>query len=104
MGLIKAQKRAQIILKTLGGRTLSLDEDAEQRMGRRHGFAEVVVVVDGQQVTVDVGVADHHLHVGDAVDVQNELVELLKLPRLGAVHREPAEFCPVLRRQEWGGG
>lgn len=72
-------------------------------MGRRHRFAEVVVIVDGQQVAVDVGVADHHLHVGDAVDVQDELVKLLELPRLGPVHREAAEFCPVLRRQECEG-
>lgn len=79
---------------------MSLDEDPEQRVGRRHRFAEVVVVVDGQQVAVDVGVPDHHLHVGDAVDVQDELVKLLELPRLGAVHGEPAELCPVLRRQE----
>lgn len=73
-------------------------------MGRRHRLAEVVVVVDGQQVAVDVGVADHHLHVGNAVDVQDELVELLELPGLGAVHGEPAEFCPVLWRQERVGG
>lgn len=86
----------------LRGSTLSLDEDPEQRVGRRHRFAEVVVVVDGQQVAVDVGVADHHLHVGDAVDVQDELVELLELSGLGAVHGEPSELCPVLWRQERG--
>lgn len=79
--------------------TLSLYEDPEQRMGGRHGLAEVVVVVDGQQVAVDVGVADHHLHVGDAVDVQYELVELLELARLDAVHREPAELGAILRKK-----
>lgn len=71
-------------------------------MSRRYGLAEVVVVVDGQQVAVDVGVADHHLHVGDAVDVQDELVKLLELSGLGAVHGEPSELCPVLWRREHG--
>lgn len=68
-------------------------------MGRGHRLAEVVVVVDGQQVPVDVGVADHHLHVGDAVNVQNELVKLLKLAGLDPIHREPAEFRPILKRR-----
>lgn len=71
-------------------------------MSRRYGLAEVVVVVDGQQVAMDVGVADHHLHVGDAVDVQYELVKLLELSGLGAVHGEASELCPVLWRQEHG--
>lgn len=75
---------------------MSLDEDPEQWMSRRHRLAEVVVVVDRQQITVDVGVADHHLHVGNAVDVQYELVELLELSGLDAVHGEPAEFGPIL--------
>lgn len=79
-------------------RTLSLDEDPQQRVSRRHGLAEVVVVVDGQQVAVHVGVADHHLHVGDAVDVQYELVELLELAGLDAVHREAAKLGAILQR------
>lgn len=67
-------------------------------MGRGHGLAEVVVVVDWQQVSVDVSVANHHLHVGDAVNVQNEFVELLKLARLDPVHGEPAELCAILEK------
>lgn len=51
-----------------------------------HGLAEVVVVVDGQQVSMDVGVADHHLHVGDAVEVHDQLKELLEFARLRSVH------------------
>lgn len=66
-------------------------------MSRRHGLAEVVVVVDGQQVAVHVGVADHHLHVGDAVDVQYELVELLELAGLDAVDREAAKLGAILQ-------
>lgn len=68
-------------------------------MSCRHRLAEVVVVVDGQQVAVDVGVADHHLHVGNAVNVQDELVKLLELAGLDPVHREPAKFCPILQRK-----
>lgn len=66
-------------------------------MSRRHGLAEVVVVVDRQQITVDVGVADHHLHIGNAVDVQYELVKLLELSGLDTVHGEPAELGPILQ-------
>lgn len=65
-----------------------------------HGLAEVVVVVDGQKVSVDVRVADHHLHVGDAVEVQDQLKELLKLARLHSVHRKPAELRTILRETE----
>lgn len=78
---------------------MSLDEDPQQRVSRRHGLAEVVVVVDWQQVAVHVGVADHHLHVGDAVDVQYELVELFELAGLDAVHREAAKLGAILRRR-----
>lgn len=80
--------------------TLSLYEDPEQWMSCRHCLAEVVIIVDRQQITVDVGIADHHLHVGDAVNVQNELVKLLKLAGLDPVHREPAKFCPILQGKE----
>ena len=85
-----------------GELTLSLYEDAEQGVCGGHGLAEVVVVVDRQQVAVDVGVANHHLHVGDAVDVHDELEELLKLARFEAVHGKAPELSPIL--QEGGGG
>lgn len=79
---------------------MSLYEDPEQRMSRRHRFAEVVVVVDRQQIAVDISVADHHLHIGDAVNVKYELVKLLKLSGFETVHREPAKFCPILSRKK----
>lgn len=69
-------------------------------MSRRHRFAEVVVVVDRQQIAVDISVADHHLHIGDAVNVKYELVKLLKLSGFETVHREPAKFCPILSREK----
>lgn len=62
-----------------------------------HSLAEVFVIVDWQQVSMDVCVSDHHLHVGDAVDVHDELEELLKLTRLDAVDRESAELCSILQ-------
>lgn len=42
----------------------------------------VVIVVDGQQVAMHVGVAHQELHVRDAVDVLQEAVELIKAARL----------------------
>ena len=80
--------------------TLSLDEDPQQRVCGRHRLAEVVVVVDWQQVAVDVSVADQHLHVGDAVNVHDELVELLKLSGFDPVHREAPELCTILETKE----
>lgn len=77
--------------------TLSLDKDPEQRVRGGHGLAEVVIVVDGQQVSMNVCVADHHLHVSDAVEVQDQLEELLEFARLRSVHREPAELRTILR-------
>lgn len=83
-------------------RTLSLYEDPEQRVRGGHSFAEVVVVVDGQQVSVNVSVSDHHLHVGDAVEVHDQLKELLEFAGLGSVHREPAELRTILRQEQRG--
>ena len=82
--------------------TLSLYEDPEQWVGRRHRLAEVVVVVDWQQVSVDVSVANHDLHVGDAVNVHDELIEVLELPRFETVHGEPPELCSILQEQHTG--
>lgn len=80
--------------------TLSLYEDPEQWMSCWHGLAEVVVIVDGQQIPMDVSIANHHLHVGDAVNVQDKFVEFLELARLDPVHWEPAELRPILRRAQ----
>lgn len=78
---------------------MSLYENPEQRVSSRHRLAEVVVVVDRQQVAVDVGVTDHHLHISDAVDMQNEFVELFELAGLDPVHGEPAKLGPILNRE-----
>lgn len=51
-----------------------------------HGLAEVVIIVDGQQVSVNVRVADHHLHIGDAMEVHDQLKELLEFARFRSVH------------------
>lgn len=68
-----------------GSSTSFLDEDPEQGICARDRLAEVVIVVDGQQVAMHVCVADGYLGVGDVVGVHNQLVEILKLPRLLAV-------------------
>lgn len=79
--------------------TLSLYEDPEQWVCRGHRLAEVVIVVDRQQVAVDVGVANHHLHVCNAMDVKDEFVKLFEFARLDPVHRESAELCPILGKK-----
>lgn len=59
----------------------------------------VVIVVDGQQVAVHVGVAHQELHVRDAVDVLQEAVELIKAARLRPIQREPTELRTKLSWQ-----
>lgn len=66
--------------------TLSLYEDPEEWMSRRHRLDKVVVVVDREKVPVNVCVTDHHFHVSDAVDMEDEFVEFLKLAGLDPIH------------------
>lgn len=56
----------------------------------------VIIVVDGQQVAVHVGVAHQQLHVGDAVHVLQEAVELIEAARLRPIQREPTKLCTEL--------
>lgn len=58
---------------------------------------------------MNISVADHHLHISNAVNVQEELVELLELSWFNPVHREPAKLCPILngdkeKKQDKNGG
>lgn len=57
---------------------MSLDKDSQQGVCSRHGLAEVLVIIDGEQVSVNVSVSDHHLHVCNPVDGHDEFVEFLK--------------------------
>ena len=72
--------------------TSFLDENPEQGVCAGDGLAEVVIVVDGQQVAMHVCIANGHLGVGDVVGVHDELVEVFEPPRLLAVQREPSEL------------
>lgn len=58
---------------------------------------EVVVVVDGEQVSVDVGVIQQHLHARDAVDGLQELVELLEATRAVPLQSEATVLSLKLR-------
>lgn len=62
--------------------TSFLDEDPEQGVGARDRLAEVVIVVDGQQVAVHICIANGHVCVGDVVRVNHQVVEVFKLPWL----------------------
>lgn len=53
-------------------------DDAQQRIGGRHGFQEVVVVVDWKQVSVVIGVSQQQVHIRDVMDGLEEAVELLE--------------------------
>lgn len=56
--------------------------------------AEVVIVVDGQQVAMHVRIANGHLGVGDVVGVHGELVKVFEPPRLLAVPERTLNSAP----------
>lgn len=78
---------------------MSLYEDSQQGVCGGDGLAKVLIVVDGKQVSVDVSVSDHHLHVCDPVDGHNKTVEFLKLAGFYPIHGKPPELCPILQSQ-----
>lgn len=53
-------------------------DNAEQWIGWRDSFVEVVVIVDWKEVSVDVGVSQQHVDTGDVMDGLEEEVELLE--------------------------
>lgn len=59
---------------------------------------EVVVIVDGKEVSVDVGVSQQHVHTGDAMDGLEEAVELLKAGRAVPLQGKAAVFCLKLKK------
>lgn len=59
-------------------RTLSLDKESQQGVCGGHGLAEVLIVIDGEEVSVNIGISNHHLHVCNPVDCHDEFVEFLK--------------------------
>lgn len=65
--------------------TFPLQKQPEQRVSRGDGLVVVVVVVDWQQVTVHVGVPHQHVHVGDAMHMLQEAVELIEAARFGPI-------------------
>lgn len=69
-------------------------------MSRVDRLGKVLIVVNWQEVPMGVSVANHHLYISKAVNMQNELVELLKFSRFEAVYREPSELCPILKKEE----
>lgn len=81
-----------------------LHNDPEQWPCTLQGLAEVVIVGEGQQVTIPrVGVGQHEGSVGQSVQVLNQLPEVLKPLILFSVHAEPPELCIKLTREREGG-
>lgn len=56
----------------------------------------VVIIVDGQQIAVHISVAHQQLHIGDAMNMLQEAIELIKATRLRPIQREPTELCTKL--------
>ena len=60
---------------------------------------EVVVIVDWQEVSVDVGVPKQHVNTGDVMDGLEEAVELLEATRAVPLQSEAAVLCLKLQRR-----
>lgn len=58
----------------------------------------VVVIVDGQEVAVDVRVAQEHVHPWDLVHCLQQLVEVLEAAGARALHGKAAKFSVELQR------
>lgn len=69
------------------------DDDAQQRTGRRDSFVEVVIIVDWQQVSVDISVAQLHVRTGYAMDGSEKDVEFQKASRAVSLQTKAAIFC-----------
>lgn len=80
--------------------TFPLQEEPEEGVGSGDGFLVVVIIVDGQQVTVHVSVAHQQLHVGDVMDVLKKAVELIEATGFGPIQREATELCPKLGHKQ----
>lgn len=68
------------------------DDDAQQRTGRGDSFVEVVIVVDGEEVSVHISVAQLHVRARDAMDGLEETVEFQKASRAVPLQTEAAIF------------
>lgn len=75
--------------------TLLLDDDPEKGVGRGQGFVVVVVIVDGQEVPMDVHVAQEHVHPWDLVQHLQQAVEACA----GVLHSEVAKLSVKLQRR-----
>lgn len=60
----------------------------------------IIIVVDGKEVSVHICVAHQQVHVGNAVDMLQESIELIELARLGTVQRKAPELCSKLDKHE----
>lgn len=87
------------VAETLTCLTFLGDDDAQQRTGRGDSFVKVVIVVDWEEVSVDVSVAQLHLCSWNAVDGLEEGVELQEASRAVSLQTKAAIFCLKLVRK-----
>lgn len=85
-----------LMLKLMLVLTFPLQKQPEEGAGSGDGFLVVVIIVDGQQVTVHISVAHQQLHVGDVVDMLEKAVELIEATWFGPIQREATKLCPKL--------
>lgn len=76
--------------------TFPLQKQPEEGAGSGDGLLVVVIIVDGQQVTVHISVAHQQLHIRDVMDMLKQAVELIEATWFGPIEREATKLCPKL--------
>lgn len=76
--------------------TFPLQKQPEEGAGSGDGFLVVVIIVDGQQVTVHISIAHQQLHIGDVMDMLQKAIELIEATWFGPIEREATKLCPKL--------
>lgn len=90
----------QLSRETTFALTFPGDDDAQQRVGRLHSSVEVLIVVDGEKVSVDVGVSQQHVHTRNVMDGLEEAVELLEAAWAVLLQSEATVFCLKLKHRQ----
>lgn len=89
------QKREIITASLL---TFPLQKQPEERAGSGDGFTIIIIVVDGQQVTMHISIAHQKLHIWDMMNMLQKAIELIEVTRFWPIEREATKLCTKLGR------
>lgn len=73
-----------------------MDKNPKQWVCAGNSLEEVVIIINGKKIPVDVSVAYHYRHVGNMVDVKEKFVEIFEFSWLETIQRKSSKFCSKL--------